>query len=62
MHLCQNHTHFIFVDDGSENEFGKEIELRSRLEDEFKNGFDLGYYQAKKDERKSKFKYIVNFL
>lgn len=26
------HTHFIFIDDGSENKFGGEIEFRSRLE------------------------------
>lgn len=26
------HTHFILIDDGSENKFGGEIEFRSRLE------------------------------
>ncbi len=30
--LDPNHNHFIFVDDGSENEFGKEIKVRTTLE------------------------------
>ena len=30
--LDEHHTHFILVDDGSVNEFGKEIELRAKLE------------------------------
>lgn len=33
-----NHTHFILVDDGSVGEFGKEIEFRSRLEEELRKG------------------------
>uniref|UniRef100_H2ZBY9 TRPM SLOG domain-containing protein n=1 Tax=Ciona savignyi TaxID=51511 RepID=H2ZBY9_CIOSA len=30
--LDLNHSHFILVDDGSKNKFGKEIELRTKLE------------------------------
>lgn len=30
--LDSNHTHFILVDDGTENKFGGEIQLRSKLE------------------------------
>ena len=30
--LDPNHTHFIFVDDGSTDEFGKEQELRGQIE------------------------------
>ena len=30
--LDPNHSHFILVDDGSENQFGKEIELRAQFE------------------------------
>ena len=31
--LDEHHTHFILVDDGSTGEFGKEIELRAKLEE-----------------------------
>ena len=30
--MDKNHSHFILVDDGSENSFGKEIEFRAKLE------------------------------
>ena len=30
--LDHNHTHFIMVDDGTEGNFGKEIEFRAQLE------------------------------
>ena len=30
--LDEHHSHFILVDDGSEGKFGKEIELRAKLE------------------------------
>ena len=30
--LDPNHTHFLLVDDGSENAFGKEIEFRAKIE------------------------------
>lgn len=30
--LHENHSHFILIDDGSENDYGKEIEFRTRLE------------------------------
>ena len=30
--LDEHHTHFILVDDGSTDKFGKEIELRAKLE------------------------------
>lgn len=43
--LCSNHNHFILVDDGSESEFGKEIEFRARLENELRKGRSLNYYQ-----------------
>ena len=31
--LDPNHTHFILVDNGKQQEFGGEIDLRSRLEE-----------------------------
>ena len=32
VHLNPYHTHFLLIDDGSTNQFGKEIEWRSRFE------------------------------
>ena len=46
--LDMNHTHFILVDDGSENQFGKEIEFRANLENELRKGRSLKYYQQKR--------------
>lgn len=43
--LDPNHTHFILVDDGSENQFGKEIEFRANLENELRKGRTLRHYQ-----------------
>lgn len=43
--LDPNHTHFILVDDGSDNQFGKEIEFRANLENELRKGRTLKYYQ-----------------
>lgn len=46
--LDPNHTHFILVDDGSENQFGKEIEFRASLENELRKGHSLKYYQMRR--------------
>ncbi len=46
--LDPNHTHFIFVDDGSEGQFGKEIEFRAHLEAELRKGKSLKYYENKR--------------
>lgn len=34
--LCPTHSHFIFADDGSENQFGREVDFRSRFENELR--------------------------
>ncbi len=34
-----NHTEFIFVDDGSERKYGREISFRARLEQAISGGF-----------------------
>lgn len=49
--LDPNHTHFILVDDGSENQFGKEIEFRASLENELRKGKSLSYYKNKRSRR-----------
>lgn len=49
--LDPNHTHFILVDDGSENQFGKEIEFRAHLEAELRKGRSLKYYESKRSQR-----------
>jgi hypothetical protein len=46
--LDPNHTHFILVDDGSDSQFGKEIEFRAHLENELRKGKSLKYYQQKR--------------
>lgn len=46
--LDPNHTNFILVDDGSEGQFGKEIQFRSKLEVELQRGKSLQYYQRKR--------------
>ena len=40
------------MDDGSEDQFGKEIEFRARLEAELRKGHLPGHYEAKRKERK----------
>ena len=52
--LDPNHTHFIFVDDGSEGQYGKEIEFRSKLEDELRYGKDLNQIELNKDQNMEK--------
>lgn len=52
--LDPNHTHFILVDDGSENQFGKEIEFRAHLEAELRKGRSLKYYESKRSQRLKK--------
>ena len=37
--LEPNHTEFIFVDDGSERKYGREITFRARLEQAISGGF-----------------------
>lgn len=48
MFLEPNHSHFILVDDGSESQFGKEIEFRAHLENELRKGESLKYYRQKR--------------
>lgn len=43
--LNPNHSLFILIDDGSEGQFGKEIEFRSELEAEIRKGRNIEYYQ-----------------
>ena len=43
--MDSNHTHFILVDDGSENRAGKAIEFRVALEHELRKGKTLKYYE-----------------
>ena len=45
MLLDPNHNYFILVDDGSEGEFGKEINFRAALEAELRKGKSLKYYK-----------------
>ena len=46
--LDPNHSHFILVDDGSQGQFGKEIEFRNQLEVELCKGRNLRYYKEKR--------------
>ncbi len=43
--LEPNHTHFILVDDGTNGEFGVEVNFRTDLEIELSKGKKLAYYQ-----------------
>ena len=43
--LDPNHTHFVLVDDGSNNIYGKEIEFRANLENELRKGKSDIYYE-----------------
>ena len=52
VYLDPNHTHFILVDDGSDDQFGKEIEFRAHLEAELRQGKSLKYYEKKRNQRK----------
>ena len=52
--LDPNHTHFILVDDGSEGQFGKEIEFRAHLEAELRRGRSLKSYEIERLKRKRK--------
>ena len=58
--LDPNHTHFIFVDDGSEGQFGKEIEFRAHLEAELRRGKSLKYYENKRIRRKCLYEQCVS--
>ena len=40
------------VDDGSEGQFGKEIEFRAHLEAELRKGRPLKYYEAQRNKKK----------
>jgi transient receptor potential cation channel subfamily M protein 2 len=44
--LDQNHTHFLLVDDGSEEQYGKEITFRAMLEQEIILGKCLEHYKG----------------
>ena len=46
--LDSNHNNFIFVDDGSRGEFGREIGFRSDLEKELRAGKSLEDYRSQK--------------
>jgi hypothetical protein len=45
VHLDSNHTHFILVDDGSNDEYGAEINFRAELENELQLGRSMSYYE-----------------
>jgi len=45
--LDPNHNNFILVDDGSVNQFGKEIKFRANLEAELRKGRSHAYYKTK---------------
>lgn len=49
MFLSPNHNYFILVDDGSQHEFGKEIEFRAHLESELRKGRSLKYYRNRQN-------------
>ena len=49
--LDPNHSHFILVDNGSNDEFGVEIGLRAALENELSKGHSLKYYDNFNDEK-----------
>ena len=50
--LDPNHTHFIFVDDGSQGMFGKEMVFRAHLEAELRKGRPLKYYENQRNRKK----------
>ena len=50
--LDPNHTHFILVDDGTEGQFGKEIEFRALLESELRKGKSLKFYEDNRNLKK----------
>ena len=52
--LDPNHNHFILVDDGSDSQFGKEIEFRAKLENELRKGKSLKYYENRRSKRRSR--------
>ena len=59
--LDPNHTHFILVDDGSEDMFGKEIGFRARLEAELRRGkLPDQYEKMRKEKRKNSYNSIEN--
>ena len=51
--LDPNHTHFILVDDGSQGNFGKEIEFRAHLEAELRRGKTSEFYAKKRRDHKA---------
>ena len=53
--LNPNHTHFIFVDDGSCGIDGKEIEFRSKLENELRKGKSNFYYEKCRLSKRKRF-------
>ena len=42
--MDHNHNHFIFVDDGSRDMYGKEIALRANIETELRKGKSYSEY------------------
>lgn len=56
--MDHNHTHFILVDNGTENQFGAEIKLRARLEEHISEMMETGV--AKNQSKKAKT--VLNFL
>jgi hypothetical protein len=46
--LDPNHNYFIFVDDGSREEYGKEIDFRVKLEEELRKNKLLSNYEWEK--------------
>jgi hypothetical protein len=46
-YLDPNHTHFILVNDDTENQYGAEINFRAGLEKEISQGYHKSYYVNK---------------
>lgn len=57
--LNPNHTNFIFYDDLTSKEFGKEVQIRSVLENELRNGKTYKNRHKTRIEHKIPFVYIV---
>ncbi len=47
-YLSSNHSHFLLVDDGTQQKTSRELVFRSRLEEELRRGKTLRYYQKRR--------------
>ena len=53
--LDPNHTHFVLVDDGSSGIYGKEIEFRSKFENELRKGKSNIFYENSRINKRKRF-------